>query len=67
MSKSEQLRDLINDFVNNKPNDEPLEINYEDVKIENKSSAEGIIKKVSYDDGQTWIDIPELTNVAVSD
>ncbi len=43
------------------------EIKVEDIEPENKSSAEGIIKNVSYDDGQTWIDIPELTNVTVSD
>jgi len=70
LTKSEQLRDLIKNFVNNKPNDEPLEINYEDLETENKPSAEGIITRVSYDDGKTWIDvkpIPELTNVTVSD
>jgi len=73
LTKSEMLRDLINDFVNNKPNDEPnderLEINYETAKIR-KSNPEGIITRVSYDDGKTWIDvkpISELTNVTVSD
>jgi len=37
---------------------------------ETKPSAEGIITRVSYDDGKTWHDvkpIPELTNVTVSD
>ena len=29
--------------------------------------SQGIVKKVSYDDGKTWIDIPELTNVTVLD
>jgi len=46
--QSEFLRDLIEtvcEDLEEEPNDEPLEINYEDVKIENKSSAEGIIKK----------------------
>ena len=33
-TKSEQLRDLIKDFVNDKPNDDPLEINYEDIELE---------------------------------
>ena len=68
LSKSEQLRDLIKGFVNDKPHDEPLEINYEDLETENKPSAEGIITRVSYDDGKTWLDvkpIPELTNVTV--
>jgi len=35
---------------------------------ETKPSVEGIIKRVSYDDGKTWLDvkpIPELTNVTV--
>ena len=67
LTKSEQLRDLIKNFVNNKPNDEPLEINYEDLE-EEEPVGEGIIKKVSYDDGKTWFDvkpIPELTNVTV--
>ena len=67
LTKSEQLRDLIKNFVNNKPNDEPLEINYEDLE-EEEPVGEGIIKKVSYDDGKTWHDvkpIPELTNVTV--
>ncbi len=62
------LRDLIKTFVNDKPNDEPLEINYEDLESENKPVKEGIIKRVSYDDGKTWHDvkpIPELTNVTV--
>jgi len=68
LSKSEQLRDLIKVFVNDKPHDKPLEINYEDLETENKPSAEGIITRVSYDDGKTWINatpIPELTNVTV--
>ena len=75
LTKSETLRDLIKTFVNNNPNDESddepndepnderSEINYEDSKIK----TDGIITRVSYDDGQTWIDIPELTNVTVSD
>jgi len=44
------------------------EINYEDLESENKPVKEGIIKRVSYDDGKTWHDvkpIPELTNVTV--
>ena len=69
LSKSEQLRDLIKKFVNTKSNDEPLEINVEDIE-EEKPVGEGIIKRVSYDDGQTWHDVKpihELTNVTVYD
>ena len=29
--------------------------------------SQGIIKKVSYDDGKTWIEIPELKNVRIVD
>jgi len=68
LTKSEQLRDLIKGFVDNKQNDDPLEINVEDLESENKPVAEGIIKRVSYDDGKTWLDvkpIPELTNITV--
>ena len=67
LTKSEQLRDLIKCFVNDKPNDEPLEINYEDLE-EEEPVGEGIIKKISYDDGKTWFNvkpIPELTNITV--
>lgn len=67
LTKSEQLRDLIKDFVNDKPNDETLEINVEDLD-EEEHVRESIIKRVSYDDGKTWYDIkpiPELTNVTV--
>ena len=68
LTKSEQLRDLIKNFVNKKSNDEPLEINYEDLESENKPVNEGIIQRVSYDGGKTWLDvepIPELMNVTV--
>jgi antitoxin component of RelBE/YafQ-DinJ toxin-antitoxin module len=27
--------------------------------------SQGIVKKVSYDDGKTWIDVPQLQNVSV--
>ena len=67
LTKSEQLRDLIKNFVNNKPNDEPLEINYDDLEPENKRS-EGIIKRISYDHSKTWHDVKpdlELMNVTV--
>ena len=69
LSKSEQLRDLIKKFVNTKSNDEPLEINVEDIE-EEKPVTRGIINKVSYDNGKTWHDVKpilELTNVTVSD
>ena len=67
LSKSEQLRDLIQGFVNDKPNDDSLEINYNDLEKE-EPVGEGIITRVSYDDGKTWLDvkpIPELTNITV--
>lgn len=28
---------------------------------------EAIIKKISYDDGKTWIDIPEIQNIRIID
>jgi len=34
LSKSEQLRDLIKDFVNDKPNDDSLKVNVEDLESE---------------------------------
>jgi len=67
LTKSEQLRDLIKDFVNDKPNDESLEINYDDLE-EEKPVREAIIKRVSYDGGKTWFNvkpIPELMNVTI--
>jgi len=27
--------------------------------------SKGIVQKISYDDGKTWIDVPELRNVRV--
>ncbi len=29
--------------------------------------SQGIVKKVSYDDGKTWIDIQELENIRIVD
>ena len=37
------------------------------IELEPMPRTEAIVKKVSYDDGKTWIDIPELTNVTVLD
>ena len=28
--------------------------------------TEAIVKKISYDDGKTWIDVPELENVRIT-
>lgn len=35
--------------------------------LEQKSRVEAIVKKISYDDGKTWIDIPEVQNVRIVD
>ena len=29
--------------------------------------SQGMVKKVSYDDGKTWIDISELENIGIVD
>ncbi len=29
--------------------------------------SQGIVKKVSYDDGKTWIEIPEIRNIRIVD
>ncbi len=45
-----------------------LDENTQDLESENILVNEGIITRVSYDDGKTWLDvkpIPELTNVTV--
>ena len=60
LTKSEMLRDLVKTFVN-KTN--------EDIE-EEEPVTQGIIKRVSYDNGKTWHDVKptyELTNVTVED
>ena len=58
LTKSEMIRDLIKSFVN-RTNEDIEEV---------RPIQQGIIKRVSYDDGKTWQDvkpIPELTNITV--
>jgi len=67
LSKSEQLRDLIKTFVNTN-DEEVIQLDLDKEEVVAEPVAEGIIKRVSYDDGKTWHDvkpIPELTNVTV--
>ena len=47
--------------------DEPIQIEpiVEDIKPMPRSR--GIVKKVSYDDGKTWIEIQELKNIRIVD
>jgi len=58
LTKSEMLRDLVKTFVNR---------TNEDIE-EEEPVTQGIIKRVSYDNGKTWQNvkpIPELMNVTV--
>ena len=68
--QSEFLRDLIEtvceDLDEGEEAPQDLEIDVEESE-EEEPIAKGIIKRVSYDDGQNWIDIHELENVTVSD
>ncbi|PBO84988.1 MAG: hypothetical protein COA77_06355 [Thaumarchaeota archaeon] len=68
------LKDKLRTQINENPQD--LQIKVEDVERpkptvtiidDEKPRSEGIITRVSYDDGETWDDIPELRNVTVSD
>ena len=58
LNKSEQLRDLIKGFVNT---------GKESTELDVKPISEGTIKKISYDDGESWNDVSELTNVTILD
>ena len=51
-----------NDWVKNALENQ-LEL--ESTENEEKSRAKGAVVKVSYDDGKTWEDIPELKNAKV--
>ena len=37
-----------------------------DIEPEPMLRTETIVKKVSYDDGKTWIDVPEVQNVRIT-
>jgi hypothetical protein len=60
LSKSEQLRKLIKQHIE-QPTSQDLEIKVEDVE----SIPQAKVKRISYDDGESWIDIPELENITV--
>jgi len=68
-TRNNWIKDTLKDKLRTQDEDiQESEINVEDIEPENKPSAEGIITRVSYDDGKTWLDvkpIPELTNVTV--
>jgi len=61
MSKSEQLRSLIKQYVE--------QLNQQETKndLEVKPIPKIRIKRISRDDGKTWTDIPQLTDAAISD
>jgi len=67
ISKSEIMRGLIKQYCDacEDCSDEDDQLVSQDLEV--KPIPEAKIKRVSYDDGETWIDIPELTNVTVSD
>ena len=71
-SRNDWIKDTLKDKLRTQldENNQESEIKVEDIEPENKPSAEGIITRVSYDNGKTWHDvkpIPELRNVTVSD
>lgn len=66
LTKSEMLRGLIKDFVN----DGNGEATPQDLEQEQPlaRSTEAKVKRVSYDDGKTWHDVKpihELTNITI--
>lgn len=48
-----------NDFIKNAIS--------EVLKPEKKSTPKAKITRISYDDGKTWIDIPEVQNIIIMD
>ncbi len=68
-TRNDWIKDTLKDKLRTQDeNTQDPEINVEDIESENKPSAKGIVTRVSYDDGKTWLDvkpIPELTNVTV--
>jgi len=66
LTKSEMLRDLIKDFVN----EDNGEASPQDLKTEQPTArpvAEGIVERISYDNGKTWYDCKPLENVSIDD
>jgi hypothetical protein len=61
------ITDYVTSVLDSSFDEEPSKIEpiVEDVKPIPRS--QGIVKKVSYDDGKTWIDVQELKNVRIVD
>jgi len=60
--QSEFLRDMIENMFEDEEN---LTLSHQDPEV--KPIAKGKVARISYDDGETWNDIPEMTNVTISD
>ena len=62
-SITDYVTSVLDSSFDEEPNDiEPI---VEDVKLMPRTEA--LVKKVSYDDGKTWIDIPEVRNIRIVD
>tara|TARA_B110000438_G_scaffold293015_1_gene332197 strand:- start:69 stop:350 length:282 start_codon:yes stop_codon:yes gene_type:complete len=61
------ITDYVTSVLDSSFDEEPIQIEpiVEDVKPMPRS--QGIVKKVSYDDGKTWIEIQELENIRIVD
>ena len=62
-TRNDWIKDTLKDKLRTQ-----LDENTQEQESENKPVREAIIKRVSYDDGKTWLDvkpIPELMNVTV--
>ena len=77
-SRNDWIKDTLKDKLRIQLNENPqdLQIKVEDVERpkpavtiidDEKSRSEGIVTRISYDNGETWIDVPEMTNVTTSD
>jgi len=69
-TRNNWIKDTLKDKLRTQldENIQDQEINVEELESENKPVVKGIVTRVSYDDGKTWLDvepIPELTNVTV--
>jgi len=63
--QSEFLREMIEDMFEGEEIDQNRETSLPN--LETKPISNGKIISMSYDDGEPWIDIPQLTNVRFSD
>jgi len=77
-SRNDWIKDTLKDKLRIQLNENPqdLQIKVEDVERpkptvtindDEKSRSAGIVTRISYDNGETWIDVPEMTNVTISD